>query len=265
MRSRFVVPWTLGVCALLLASVVFANGVFQSVNGDVKAAVGSGAAVAVSPAQRFQPGTTISTGANSRAILRFDDGQAIVLHENSEFRVDDYRFTRDRPQDDNIAVQLLKGALRSVTGLIGQRSRNRVMFQTPNATIGIRGTDFMIVSINPVYVSVLQGAIGVSNAAGTVTFSAGALGTVATAGTLAAPIAASALPAAASSAFGALSSVTVGAGAALGAGGASTGATGAGAAGGALAGTAAGVGVGVAAVVAVSGSRSTVTTTASHH
>jgi len=264
MRSRIVVSWALGVCALLLASVAFANGVFQNVTGDVKAAVGSGAAVTVSPAQRFQPGTTISTGSDSRAILRFDDGQAIVLHENSEFRVDDYRFTRDRPQDDNVAVQLLKGALRSVTGLIGQRSRNRVLFQTPNATIGIRGTDFMIVSINPVYVSVLQGAIGVSNTAGTVTFSAGALGTVATAGTLAAPIAASALPAAASSAFGALSSVTVGAGAALGAGGASTGATGAGAAsGGALAGTAAGIGVGVAAVVAVSGNRSTVT--ASHH
>jgi ferric-dicitrate binding protein FerR (iron transport regulator) len=61
---------------------------------------------------------------------------------------------------------------------------------TPQATIGVRGTDFMVMLTNPSFVSVLRGAIEVRNAAGTATFSAGAMGTVSTAATRAAPIAA---------------------------------------------------------------------------
>jgi hypothetical protein len=37
----------------------------------------------------------------------------------------------------------------------------------PQATIGIRGADFMVVLVNPAYLPVLRGAVGVTNAAGT--------------------------------------------------------------------------------------------------
>ena len=252
-----------GICAHLLAFGAFANGVFQGVTGDVRASVGSAAPVAVFAAQRFQSRTTITTGANSRAVLRFDDGHAIVLHENTEFRLAAYRFNPDRPQEDTFAAELAKGALRSVTGLIGQRSGNRVSLSMPQATIGIRGADFMVALVNPAYVSVLKGAVGVTNAAGTVTFSAGALGTVATATTLAAPTAASALPAEASAAFSSLSSVAVGGGASAGSGGASAGATGAGAsAGGGVSATVAAVAAAVAGIASAAGHD---TVPANHH
>jgi len=240
--------------------VALANGVFQGVTGEVKAGIGSEAPVDASAGERFRPGTTVTTGANSRAVLRFDDGHAIVLHENTEFRLTGYRFNRDRPQEDSFAAELVKGALRSVTGLIGQRSGNRVSLSVPQATIGIRGADFMVVLVNPAYVSVLKGAVGVTNAAGTVTFDAGTLGTVAAATTLAAPIAASALPAEASAAFGSLSSVAVGASA--GSGGASAGTTGAGAsAGGGVSATVAAVAAAVAGIASAAGH----TVTANHH
>ena len=251
-----------GICVYLLAFGASANGVFQSVIGDVQASVESATPVAVFVARRFQPGTTITTGANSRAVLRFDDGHAIVLHENTEFRLTGYRFNRDKPQEDSFAAELVKGALRSVTGLIGQRSGNRVSLSISQATIGIRGADFMVVLVNPAYVSVLNGAVGVTNAAGTVTFDAGALGTVAAATTLAAPIAASALPAEASAAFSSLSSVAVGVGASGGSGGASAGATGAGAAaGGGVSATAAAVAAGIAGIASAAGNS---TATANH-
>ncbi len=262
-RSRLV-SWVLagisGICAYLLAFGAFANGVFQSVTGDVQASVESAAPVAAFVARRFQPGTTITTGANSRAVLRFDDGHAIVLNENTELRFTDYRFNRDRPQEDIFAAELVKGALRSVTGLIGQRSGNRASLSMPQGTIGIRGADFMVVLVNPAYVSVLKGAVGVTNAGGAVTFSAGALGTVATATTVAAPIAASALPAAASATFDSLGSVALGFGAAS-TGGASVGATGAGARQGGWA-TAAAVAASVAGILAAAGNN---TATANNH
>src|SRR5947208_1192071 len=82
--------------SLFAASTVLANGFYQSVTGDVRAAVGTGAPVAVSRDTRFQPGTTLTTGPNSQTIMRFDDGQAVVLSQNSEFRVNQYTFSRER-------------------------------------------------------------------------------------------------------------------------------------------------------------------------
>jgi len=234
-----------------------ANGVFQGAIGEVKTSVGSEAPVDASVGGRFRPGTTVTTGPGSRAVLRFEDGHGVVLHENTEFRVIAYRFSRDRPQDDAIDLQLVKGALRSVSGLIGQRSRSRALLSVPQATIGLRG-DFVVVLVNPAYLSVRRGAVEVTNAAGAVTFSAGALGTIAAATTLAEPVAASGLPAAVSAAFDSLGSVALGP---AGSGGASVGATGAGAQQGGWA-TAAAVAASVAGILAAAGNS---TAAASNH
>ena len=254
MRRSLLAAVYFGLWALVSATLSFANGVFENVRGDVKAAVGTAAPASVARNQRFVPGTTIFTGPGAQTVMRFDDGHTVVLNENTEFRVNQYSFDRDRPQSDNIALQLFKGALRSVTGLIGARNNQAFALVAPQATIGIRGTDFMIALVNPAYVSVLQGTISATNAAGTATFAAGATGTIASSAVLGAAIPASALPASVATTFGNLSSVALGAGAA----GAGTGA-GAGAGGAAGAGAAVGAGVGgitagmVAAGVAVAG------------
>lgn len=259
---RQILFWISGICAFLFASAVFANGAFQLVKGDVRAAVGTGAALSVKPGQRFQPGTSFTTGPGSQALLRFDDGQAIVLDQNTEFHLDGYNFNRTRPQEDNISMQILKGALRSITGLIGQRNRSRVALIAPQMTIGIRGTDFMVALTNQGYVSVLQGSIAVTNSAGTVGFGAGTLGAVANGTTLATTITAAGLPASASAAFTALSGVNITLGAAaIGSGGASAGAAaGAGAGvGGVVSATAAAIAVGIAGVASATNKNTTVT------
>ena len=108
-------------------------------------------------------------------------------------------------------MQLFKGAMRSVSGLIGSRNRNAFALLAPQATIGIRGTDFMIALVNPAYLSVLQGTIGVSNAAGSAAFSAGATATVASSTALAVAIPAAALPASVAASSAAWSVASVGA------------------------------------------------------
>src|ERR1035437_1321946 len=140
------------------------------------------------------------------------------MNENTEFRVKDYSFDKDKPQSDNIVMQVFKGAMRSVSGLIGSRSRNAFALLAPQATIGIRGTDFMIALVNPAYLSVSQGTIGASNAAGPTAFSAGATGMVASSTALAVAIPAAALPASVAASFSSMGSVAIGAG--VGAGGA---------------------------------------------
>jgi len=223
MRRSLLVALCFGLWTLVSAPLGFANGVFQSVTGDVRAAAGAAAPASVAINQRVVPGTTVTTGPGAQTIIRFDDGHTVVLNENTEFRVNEYSFDKDKPQSDNIAIQLLKGAMRSVSGLIGSRNQQAFALLAPQATIGIRGTDFMIALVNPAYLSVLQGTIGVSNAAGSAAFAAGATATVASSTALAVAIPAAALPASVATAFGNLSSIAIGAAGAGAATGAATG------------------------------------------
>src|SRR5476651_1849066 len=185
MRRSLLLALCFGLWTLVSAPSGFADGVFQSVSGDVKAAAGAAAPARVAINQRVIPGTTVTTGRGAQTIIRFDDGHTVVLNENTEFRVTEYNFDKDKPQSDNIVMQLLKGAMRSVSGLIGSRSRDAFTLLAPQATIGIRGTDFMLALVNPAYLSVLKGSIGVKNVAGSAVFSAGETATIASSTTLA--------------------------------------------------------------------------------
>jgi hypothetical protein len=250
---------TVGLFALALPITALADAVVTSARGDVRARN-----LPITVNQRITSGANVTTGQDAQAVLRFDDGQSVVLNQNTEFRIVDYRYTEAAPQQDRSVFDLLRGAARFVTGAIGKRNPAAFQARAPQATIGVRGTDFMLAIVNPLYISVIEGAIAASNAAGTVAFSAGSLASVATATTLATSISAAALPAAASSAFGSMSSVVVSGAATTTAAGTATGA-------GAATGVA-GVGIGtvvgiaaVAAVLAIAASQSDNQTTTVHH
>ncbi len=211
---------TMRVVAFLFAALfslsAHAAALIESLSGSVRTGASAAAATAASQNQRILPGAVVTTGAKSQTVLRFDDGQAIALGENTEFKVTAYSFARERPANDSFVFELLRGALRSVTGLVGQRNPQAYALRAPQATIGIRGTDFMVAVVNPAFLSVLSGSIAATNTAGSVTFGVGATGTIATSSTLAAAIPASALPASVAAQFSQLSglSITAGAGAA---------------------------------------------------
>ena len=212
---------------LLMAGNAFAAANVQSLRGDVRAGN-----VQLAVKDRVTSGATITTGTGAQAVLRFDDGQQVVINENTVFRIVDFRYRAEEPGNDRAIFDLLRGALRVVTGLVGARNQNNFQLRIPQATIGIRGTDFMVVLVNPAYTNVLYGAISVSNSGGTTVFGAGAFGSIGSASALPVAISPSALPAAASSAFssmGAAAGVTAGGMAAgAGPGGAAAGASGVG-------------------------------------
>jgi hypothetical protein len=186
--------------ALFMAGSVFAAANVQSVRGDVRAGN-----VQLAVKDRVTSGATITTGAGAQLVLRFDDGQQVVLNENTSFRITDFRYREAEPRGDRAVFDLLRGALRVVTGFVGARNRENFQLRIPQATIGIRGTDFMVAIVNPAYTGVLHGAIGVSNSGGTTVFGAGSFGSVATANALAVSIPASALPPSVSAAFSSMS------------------------------------------------------------
>lgn len=190
--------------ALLASAQAFAAATLVDMKGDVR--IGNNPAL---PQQSIISGATITTGIGAQAILKFDDQQQVVLNENTTFRIADFRYRAAEPHGDRAVFDILRGALRFITGVVGARNPNVVQVRAPQATIGIRGTDFMVALVNPAYVNVISGAISTTNAGGTVVFGQGAIGSIASASTVAVPISASALPAAASSAFSNLAAAQV--------------------------------------------------------
>jgi len=118
-------------------------------------------------------GAVIRTGNDSYAVLKFEDGQVANLEPNTTFKVRSYNYKPELIDKSDIVFSMFKGGMRFVSGLIGKRNPRAFRLATPNATVGIRGTDFLIVMKNgQTYVQVLSGSVTLTNAAGTLTFSA---------------------------------------------------------------------------------------------
>jgi hypothetical protein len=65
------------------------------------------------------------------------------MRPNSELKIEAYQFRKESPKDDNAVFHLIKGAFRTVTGLIGKRGNpGAYKLRAAAATLGIRGTDF---------------------------------------------------------------------------------------------------------------------------
>lgn len=89
-----------------------------------------------------QRGDTLITQRDSFAQVQFTDGSTATLRPNTTLRIDDYQFDQKVPGKDGIVMNLVKGGLRTVTGLIGKRgNQDAYKIQTSTATIGIRGSE----------------------------------------------------------------------------------------------------------------------------
>jgi hypothetical protein len=84
-------------------------------------------------------GDSVVTGADGELHLNMQDGGYIAVRPNTAMKIMQYRANGDA--NDTSVFGIVKGALRSVTGFIGQFNARSTKIITPTATIGIRGTD----------------------------------------------------------------------------------------------------------------------------
>jgi hypothetical protein len=86
-------------------------------------------------------GDILSTGAQSRLEIAMMDEGRFRLGEQTSFVVTDYTFGQG---NDNVVVELLKGAMDGVSGNIAKANPDGMKVLTRHATIGIRGTKFFV-------------------------------------------------------------------------------------------------------------------------
>ena len=129
---------------LILTGIVSAgpafgqSGTFTFVTGDVNVQRSNGQRVPVTRGTPVNPGDAIVTGTRGMAQLTMVDQAKISLRPNTQFQIEQYA---DRPDSDQGALlNLIRGTLRTFTGLIASRSRDRFVMKTKVATVGIRGS-----------------------------------------------------------------------------------------------------------------------------
>ena len=84
----------------------------------------------------------VTTGPDSRAQFRMKDGAMIALTENSEWQVLEYKY--QEAEEDAVAMKLLKGGLRTISGQVGKADHSQYKPDTPFGSICIRGTHYEV-------------------------------------------------------------------------------------------------------------------------
>jgi len=164
----------LALMALLFTDAVLAaSAVVGSLTGTVQVQSGAGAPRVLRQGDEVVQGDTVLTGPASSVVLKFDDGQIAALTANSRLQVTAYAFN-PQARTGNILLSLVVGGMRAITGLIGHNQPDSVKFRAATATIGIRGSDGMIITDGTtVAVTVADGAFTFTFAGETIVIPAG--------------------------------------------------------------------------------------------
>lgn len=146
--------WGAAVWGQTVGYVVLLNGTLSVQRAD-------GSTRILSQKSEVLLSDTLTTQKDSFAQVNFTDGSSATLRPNSTLKIEQYQFDKDKPQADNLSMRLLKGGLRSVTGLISKRgNQDAYKIQTSTATLGIRGTSGDTLDC-------MQGCEGVTSKSGT--------------------------------------------------------------------------------------------------
>lgn len=134
------------VVVLLLASacagaLAAGAGVVAHVSGSLSVQRPDGSVSVLAQRSDVFPGDVLNTQADSYAQINFTDGSSMIMRPNTTVKLESYQFARDQPREDGKFLRLVKGGLRTVTGLIGRRgNQDAYRIGTNQATIGIRGS-----------------------------------------------------------------------------------------------------------------------------
>jgi hypothetical protein len=130
------------MCLLSLPVMAGDAGVVKTMRGEVRIErVGS--LVEVGVGDVVQEGDRVRVRGNGSVGISLRDETLISLGPNSTLVIDTYRYD-PTTRVGQVEASILKGTLRFVTGLIGRLNPESVRVVTPTATVGIRGTDFIV-------------------------------------------------------------------------------------------------------------------------
>jgi len=140
----FVLCFALG---LLWLPPVAANpepyaGLIKNTSGDVRIERGD-TSIPAQVGEPVQSGDRIRVVGKGSVGISMRDETLLSLGPDSVLVIDNYRYD-PKTRDGQVETSILKGTLRYVSGLIARHRPEAIRVNTPSATMGIRGTDFIV-------------------------------------------------------------------------------------------------------------------------
>ncbi len=137
-----IIAAVLVTCATVAAASDGSAGRVKTVEGSASIVRGQSSLPAVVN-ERILQGDTLRTGPDGSLGVILKDDTTLSLGPNSVVVVEQFLFA---PAEGKLSLvtRMLKGTAVYLSGIIGKLSPQSVRFETPNATIGIRGTKMLV-------------------------------------------------------------------------------------------------------------------------
>jgi len=138
------------VFSTLLLFGAFAASAQEAPIGYVKTVSGEATVTTAGNRVKAQPGTALfqgsqlKTGAKSSLGVTFKDETVMSFGSDTELTVDEYLYAPSQGKL-KLGSRLAKGSMNYVSGVIAKLQPDAVAVATPTGTIGVRGTQFLVV------------------------------------------------------------------------------------------------------------------------
>lgn len=117
-------------------------GFVRNLSGAASVSRG-GETIPAAEGMKLLVGDTLVTGPDGSLGAIFRDDSTISLGPDSSFSIRSFEFS-PKERKYGLIVRVTRGSLAYLSGLIGKLSPESARFETPTATIGIRGTRFAV-------------------------------------------------------------------------------------------------------------------------
>ena len=146
-RILFVALATIFILHNVIGETVHAGaspavGTVQKMSGPASI-VRQGETISASVGQEIFENDVLKTGRDGSMSVAFSDDTLLSLGPESVLVVDQYVFA-PRQGKFSIVLRMLKGTAAYLSGLISKLAPESAHFETPSASIGIRGTHFVV-------------------------------------------------------------------------------------------------------------------------
>ena len=127
--------WAIAAQAADIGQVKIAKGqvTIERQGKTIPAAVGA----------RLQVADIVKTGADGSVGITMDDDSLLSAGPNSALSLDNYAFDSTTNQG-RLDTSLNKGTLSVISGRIAKQTPDAMTVRTPNAILGVRGTEFVV-------------------------------------------------------------------------------------------------------------------------
>jgi len=140
LATLFILLCTVGETSLVYASPTIAT--VQKVVGTASV-LRQGQTISATVGLEIWENDTLRTGSDGSIGVIFNDDTLLSLGPESTLVIDRFLFA-PREGKFSIALRMIKGTAAYLSGLIAKLAPDSAHFETPTASIGIRGTKFVV-------------------------------------------------------------------------------------------------------------------------